>query len=203
VDAASLERLVRAVYSNENSINFKNVLQRYSGTTLSRLTDFFSPNGEAELGSETQIVARMLYAGWDEAVVSDAMNFLPGNPRMFNQVLSLRHYIEFQNLPVDEIKEGSRTYEQVMALMSLVEPAQVALGIHDREMPVGSPLVGISLRNGSHLFVFRDDRVIQAILDNPDKRDLIRSVIEDHGTVHYETIRDALGNGSALGAGTL
>lgn len=203
VDRSSLESLVCEVSGVSPSLYLKRALSRYSENTLSRLIRFFTADGNDEYGNSSQIIAGLLNSGTDEATVSDAMNFLPGNPEKFNQILSIRFYIEFEHLPVDEIAEGSREFERVMALIGLIEPTRVALGIGDRETPLGSPLIGISLRDGNHFFIFRDDRVIQTILDNPDKRDLIRRVIQDHGAVHHETIRDALESGAALGVGSL
>lgn len=202
-DTAELEKIVRESCTGDTNVNLQKWLQGFSEKTLSRLKKFFAAEGASEYGGETQVVARLLHRGASEETISDAMNFLPGNPRMYNQILSIRYYIEFACLPVDEIAKGSRDYEQVMALLGLVEPARIALGVRERDVPIGSPLIGISLHSGDHIFIFRDDRVIRSILDNSDKRDLIRSVIEDHGTVHHETIRDALEIGSALGAGSL
>jgi hypothetical protein len=201
LDTAEIEKIVRESCTGDPNVNLKKWLEGFSEKTLSRLVRFFAAEGAS--GSETQVVARLLHRGASEETISDAMNFLPGNPRMYNQILSIRYYIEFAHLPVDEIEKGSRDHEQVMALLGMVEPARIALGVRDRDVPIGSPLIGISLHSGDHIFIFRDDRVIRSILENSDKRDLIRRVIEDHGTVHHETIRDALGIGSALGVGTL
>lgn len=198
-----LEKVIARLCGGTSSTSLRNALSRYSENTLVRLHEFMSAEGSDSHGTARVSIARLAHRGADETVVSDLLNFLPSAPKLYNELISLRYYGEMTHLPVDRIHEDSNIYQRVMALAEMIEPAREALGIRPRDVPVGSPLIGIREPSGECFFIFRDERVIRTILDFPEQKHLIRQTIEDRGTVHYETILDALDVGAALGAGTL
>jgi len=200
-----IRKACREQYSGVNDVDQPTIirtLKRYSPLTRKRLYGFLDSPTLDRAGSDASTTAHSVAGGEDENFISDLMNFLSVQGKS-SLIRSLRHYPQFSDLPVDTIDPDSDTYRKVATLMDMsdfIRRTYEANWSPDQGEP---PYERVKVPGKADFVVLDDDRLVDFILNQPEKMIRVREIILEHKATDYEVITDALKIGSALGEGTL
>jgi hypothetical protein len=194
----------REQYGGVNDVDQPTIirtLKQYTPATLKRLYDFLDSPELGRAGSDASVTAHAVANGESEIFISDSINFRPVQGKS-TLIRSLRFYPQFP-LPVDAIDPDSETFRKATVLMNMTDFIRQTYE-SNYSPDQGEPPYDVHMVSGSPNFVvLNDERVVNLILEHPEKELRIREIIADHHGTDYEVIAAALASGSALGNGTL
>lgn len=194
----------REQYSGVNEVDQPTIirtLKAYSPLTRTRLYDFLDSPELDRAGSDASTTAHSVAKGESEEFVSDSINFRPVQGKS-TLIRSLRYYPQLP-LPVDTIEPDSETFHKAEILMNMTDFIRQTHESNYSPDQGEPPYDYYEVRGGPNFVVLSDERLVNLILENPDKELRIRGIIAAHHGTDYEVIAAALESGSALGNGTL